>query len=235
MTISRSELEPLVAAWDVGQDATNDPRVRDMARAETYRVHVAFDQLPIAVQFVDFDPYQSFEQMRDQVISSGTMLVWTGESETPLWDQETNWKARAVHDWEHITKSCDFSMEGESALVREGAQCMPGLAPLYISEVMLQAAVKNFTGEFAGQQKLVILPDEVQRYAINLRGPIGYQGPELPRTVWSTATFLRVGNPETAMVHLAAKGYSQEASLIIVDAASMLNEQLDKGSAARVP
>lgn len=169
MTIHRSELEPLVQAWHASADATQQPQVQAMIREETGRIHRAFAQLPIQVQFVDFDPYDSFEQMRDQVQSSGTMLVWTGASETPLWDPQTNWMARAVHDWDHIVKSCDFSMEGEAAAARAAAQCRPGLAPIYLSEVMLQAAIKNYSGEFV-EQKLVVLPEPLQRYAINLRG-----------------------------------------------------------------
>lgn len=167
--ISREEQAYLVRAWNAADDATASREAQQMIAAEKARVHSAFAQLPIRVQFVDHDPYRSFEQMRDQVQSTGQMLVWTGASETPLWDPQTNWMARAVHDWDHIVRSCDFSMEGEAEAYRNAAACRPGLAPLYLSEVMLQAAIANYTGSFV-PQKLVLAPEVVQRRARQMRG-----------------------------------------------------------------
>lgn len=226
--ITQSELEPLVAAWNAGRDATFDQQVQQMVAAETQRVHQAFERLPIRVQFIDVDPYGSFEEMRDQVQSTGTMLVWTGASETPLWDAETNWKARAVHDWDHIIKSCDFSMEGEAAAARYAAQCRPGLAPVYLSEIMLQAAVANYTGQFA-EQKLVVLPEPLQRHAMSLRGTHPDAMTEL---VWDTASLLRVTSPEATMVHLSARGIDADTAVVVLDAAQMLNQQVDAEAAA---
>jgi predicted ArsR family transcriptional regulator len=173
--ISRSDLKLLSDAWDAAPDATEDPQVREMINAEVQRINAAFEHLPINVEFVDFDPYHSFEHMRDQVASTGTMLIYTGGSETPLWDEVTNWKARAVHDWDHIVKACDFSIEGEAAAFRHAAQCRPQMAPVYMSEIVLQAAIANYRGGFV-EQKLVILPPELQRRAEKLRGGLGQSG-----------------------------------------------------------
>ncbi len=235
-TITRDEMQQLVAAWHAGNDATNQPHVQAMVAAETARIHQAFAQLPIQVQFVEHDPYASFEEMRDQVQSTGTMLIYKGGSETPLWDEHTNWMARAVHDWDHILKSCDFSMEGEAAAFRHAAQCRPGLAPLYMSEVMLQAAIANVEGGFV-PQKLVVLPEHLQRYAEKLRGlgaasdapPIPPEG--IVNLVWLTAGLLRVSGPEATMVHLAAGGVDEQTALLTLDAAQMLNAQVDQAFA----
>ncbi len=170
--IPRNEQAYLVRAWHASQDATSTPEAQQMIAAEQARIHQAFRQLPIQVQFVDHDPYQSFEQMRDQVRSTGQMLVYKGSSETPLWTPHTNWMARAVHDWDHIVRSCDFSMEGEAAAFRHAAACRPGLAPLYLSEIMLQAAIANYQGAFV-PQKLVLAPENVQRRAVQMRGMPG--------------------------------------------------------------
>ncbi len=174
------------------------------------------------VRFVDHDPYKSFEEMRDQVRSTGTMLVWKGASETPLWTPLTNWKARAVHDWDHIVHAVDFSMEGEAAAYRKSAERTPGLAPLYLSEIMLQAAIQNYTGNFV-PQKLVMAPEEIQRRARGMSG-IPEQR-RLAEAVWTIAGMLRAARPPELMLHLRAMGYSRDQSLVILDAARMLETQ----------
>jgi hypothetical protein len=177
--ITREEQAYLVRAWHAAGDATASPEAQQMIAAEIARVHQAFAQLPISVQFVQHDPYRSFEHMRDQVQSTGQMLVYMGASDTPLWDPQTNWMARAVHDWDHIVKSCDFSMEGEAAAFRHSAACRPGLAPLYLSEIMLQAAIANYEGAFV-PQKLVLAPEVVQKRARQMRGVQGAKGSRRP-------------------------------------------------------
>lgn len=225
--ITRPDLKLLSDAWDAAPDATDDPRVQAMINSEIARINAAFEQLPIQVKFVDFDPYASFEQMRDQVASTGTMLIYKGGSETPLWDKVTNWKARAVHDWDHITKACDFSMEGEHAAFREAAQCRPQLAPVYMSEIVLQAAIANYRGGFV-EQKLVILPEELQRRAEKLRGGLGQleaESDEWTEAVWTAAGMLDMGTPlPLVVIHLASMGFDKDESLIIADAATRLRE-----------
>jgi len=232
MTISRSEMARLVSAWNAGKDQTLTPRAQEMIQAEVTRINRAFNKLPIRVQFVDHDPYRSFEEMRDQVNSTGTMLVWTGFSDTPIWDPETNWKARAVHDYDHIVQSLDFSMEGEAAAARYSSKRMPGLAPLYLSEIMLQAAVANYTGDFV-PQKLVLLEEQDQRFATELRG-VGDEPLDDAELVWETAGVLRVGTPESAMIHLGARGVGIRRALIILDAAQRLNAETVSETVCRV-
>lgn len=226
MTISRAELAPLVRAWNIGQDATEDPKVRAMVNAERTRIHKEFAELPIRIKFVDHDPYTSFEQMRDQVQSSGQMLVWTGSSETPLWDEKTNWMARAVHDWDHLVHQADFGMEGEALVTRQAIAAREKLAPLYLSEIMLQAAVQNYTGDFA-KQKLVLLDHETTRYALNLRGVSNARMPvDAHDLVWTVAGWLKYSKPELAMIHLSAMGVPESDALVVLDAARELNESL---------
>jgi hypothetical protein len=221
--ISKEEMGLLVAAWDAAPDATHDPRVRKMIGHEVARIEGAFKKLPVQVQFVDHDPYKSFEEMRDQVRTTGTMLVYKGASETPLWTPETNWKARAVHDWDHIVHSVDFSMEGEAAAYRHSASRAPGLAPLYLSEIMLQAAIQNYTGSFV-PQKLVIAPEHIAKRARGMSG-VPHEHAGAADTVWFIVGLLRCARPPELMLHLHAMGYGQEQSLIILDAARMLATQ----------
>jgi hypothetical protein len=224
--ISRSELASLVDAWDAAPDATHDPRARSMINAEVRRVKRAFAQLPIRVQFVDHDPYHSFEEMRDQVQSTGTMLVYKGESETPLWDPLTNWQARAVHDWDHIEHALDFSMEGEAAAYRHAAARTPELEPLYLSEVMLQAAIRNYTGAFV-PQKLVLAPESIRRRARGMQGLGDTErfDPAVLATVWDAAGMLHYMSPEELIVHLRYMGFDLDQAIPMVDAAQMLHAQ----------
>lgn len=91
-------------------------------------------------------------EMRDQVRSTGILYIWTGASDVPMWDAKTNWKARAVHDWQHIQDQFDFTMGGEY----EGFK--------------VAARVANAYGEFSSDQKIVILPPEEFRKASGLQG-----------------------------------------------------------------
>jgi hypothetical protein len=232
MAITRAELAPLVQAWEQGQDQTESPRIRAMIDEERKRIHREFAELPIRIKFVSHDPYASFEQMRDQVQSTGQMLVWTGASETPLWDEKTNWMARAVHDWDHLVHQADFGMEGEAMVTRKAVAAREKLAPLYLSEVMLQAAVQNFTGQFS-KQKLVLLDPATERYVLSLRG-VGDVTKQSDATdlVWMVAGLLKFGKPELAMVHLGAMDVPESEALVVLDAARELNQSLQP---ARVP
>lgn len=228
MAISRTELAPLVRAWHEGHDATESPHVRAMINAERTRIHREFAALPIRVKFVGHDPYTSFEQMRDQISSTGQMLVWTGASETPLWDERTNWMARAVHDFDHIVHHADFGMEGEALVTRKAVAAREKLAPLYLSEVMLQAAVQNYTGQFSAQ-KLVLLDPSTTRYALSLKGLGGLghtKRSDVRDVVWTAAGMLKHSTAPMVMVHLAAMGLSEGDALVVLDAARALNRKV---------
>jgi len=147
------------------------------------------------------------------------MYIFTGFSDTPLWTPETNWKARAVHDWDHIQHGIDFSMSGEAAAFRVSASRMPGLAPLYLSEIALQAAVQNYTGEFEAQ-KVVLPAARIDRIARGLgRSPKEAATASL---VWRAAGILAVSGPAGMMMHLKAMGLNRSQATQIGGAALLL-------------
>lgn len=222
--ISDEEKARLVAAWRSAPDSSESPRVKEMVRHEVARIQRAFEALQrkIEVRFVDTDPYANYDQLRNDVIVNKRMLVWTGASETPLWTPEVNWKARAVHDWDHVTHDVDFSMEGEHAAYRVAAAKTPGLAPLYLSEIVLQAAVQTFTGQF-DEQKLVLPSDSTVKLVDSLRGPETQQRASM--LVWLAAGWLQFMTPAELMVHLRAMGVEQDAAIVVADAAMMLNDR----------
>jgi hypothetical protein len=222
--ITDEEKARLVAAWRTAPDSSSDPRVQEMVRAEVGRIQRAFEVLrrKIEVRFVDTDPYSTYQELRQDVIVNKRMLVWTGASETPLWTPEVNWKARAVHDWDHVTHDVDFSMEGEHAAYRVAAEKTPGLAPLYLSEIVLQAAVQTFTGQF-DEQKLVLPSDTTVKLIDSLRGPETQQRASM--LVWLAAGWLDFMKPAELMVHLRAMGVDEASSIVVADAAMMLRDR----------
>lgn len=228
--ISRAELALLVDAWHAGKDRSGDPLVKEMVAEEVKRINRAYEDLTrkISVTFTERDPYTSFEAMVADVMANHRMLVFTGGSITPLWDPETNWKARAVHDWDHIQHMADFSPEGEIDIYRHSAARMPGLAPIYLSEIVLQAAVQTLTGVF-DEQKLVLPPAQTIRKVPSLGVSLNQAqlatGSSAAMLVWYAATILRFSDHAGAMAHMARRGVPLEAAVAIVDAAAMLHER----------
>ena len=227
MSITAADLQMLAQAYLTGRDAAHTPRAQEMARAEAGRIERAFAALQrrIEVVFTDRDPYASYEQLRDDVRANKRMFVYTGFSDTPLWTPEVNWKARAIHDWDHLQHDVDFSLPGEAAAYRVSAARTPGLAPLYLSEIALQAATQNYLGTFAPQK--LVLPESaaverVARGLKGLRGLGGASGTRAPYLVWRAAEILRFGTPRDLMVHLAAMGLTKDQAVPIAAAALLL-------------
>ena len=226
MSIRREDLETLSEAYLKSPDRSNDPKVRAMVQAEVDRIERAFNALrrKIDIVFTPDDPYGSYQEMLQRVLSERRMYVFTGFSDTPLWTPEVNWKARAVHDWDHIEHGIDFSMTGEASAFRASAARMPGLAPLYLSEIALQAAVQNYTGNFAPQK--VVLPEaRIDRIARGLgRSP---KETATAALVWRAAGILAVSGPAGMMMHLKAMGLNRSQATQIGGAALLL-QRFDK-------
>lgn len=196
----------------------------DAAIAKTRR---DFAEIPVNVEFTDFDPYQSYEQMRDQVLSTGTLYIWKGASDVPMWDEETNWMVRAVHDWDHISQAFDFTMGGEYEGFRVAARKAPQLAPLYLSEIAMQAAVVNTYGDFAAAQKIVLLPEE------EFRQFRGVDAPDTPAEMVQTVSAMRsVMSDEEVAAVLGAAGV--DGPLLLIEASriydALVEGQLEAGS-----
>lgn len=228
MTATKAELEILARAYREGMDSLGTPEARAAVDAEVRRIEATFAELTkkVAVKFVAKDPYRSFEEMRDRVRGERQMLVWTGESDTPLWEPVVNWKARAIHDWDHIQHGLDFSMEGEAGAFRVAAARMPGLAPLYLSEIALQAAVYNFYQTFDAQKLVVPTQDRVERIVRQLRGLRGIPNRQQPLyTVWFVYGLYERGLTDgEVMLHMAAANIPAHLAVPIVAAGRELHE-----------
>lgn len=219
--LTADELRVLADAYRYGADIAASGRAQEMARAQAGRVQRAFRDMQqhIRVEFVDQDPYQSFEQLREDVLNR-RMLVYTGGSETPLWTPEVNWMARAVHDYDHVVESADFSPEGEIAAYRAAARKVPALEPLYLSEIVLQAADSALRGFTPGvAQKLVETSPDVECILRSRRN-----GNVRAEDVRQAAAILHVVGLEGLMMHLIAAGYDGEDAVRVALAASWMGD-----------
>jgi hypothetical protein len=145
------------AVYRDGACLAREPGVRDMLDALRGLILAAALRLPVRLDVSDHEPYGSMEHMRDCVRATGRMVVWAGASEgLPQWDARTNWAFRAVHDFDHMQRGCDFTFGGEREAWAAIADRWPILGPVTYSEVVLQAAYVNVYGAFPAQ-KVVIL------------------------------------------------------------------------------
>ncbi len=217
--LSREEIERLARAYVKGVDVARTRTGQEMARAQAERVHREFRKLQrkIHVEFTERDPYASFEELRADVLGNKRMFVYTLHSETPLWDEQTNWMARAVHDYDHVLANTDFTVDGEVQTFQVSAERAPSLEPLYLSEIALQAASSAVLGAFpSGPQKLVLTGPEVTKVARTFRRNTPDEATAW--TVWDAAGALRYMTPEELMMRLAPKSTYEEALLVVLAA-----------------
>lgn len=164
--VSDAEVRRLGEAYLKGRDILSTRRGKDMARAAAEKVHSEFDKVrkKVKVIFTERDPYPDFEALRADVRNNNRMYIYTGHSVTPLWDEQTNWKARAVHDYDHVKEGAGFGLHGEFMAFRASAKKAPQLSDLYMSEIPLQAAAYHLKGDFPdGPQKVVPISPELKR------------------------------------------------------------------------
>jgi hypothetical protein len=118
------------------------------------------------------DSYENSKALFDDISKNNHVFIFSLYNEHPLWDEQTNQKLRAVHDYKHHFESgkteLGFSLYGEFEAYQKAKndlftylwehesvptlELYPTLDKVLFSEIVLQAAVKHFTGEFAPQK-----------------------------------------------------------------------------------
>lgn len=128
----------------------------------------------VKVVFVDGQPFETVDQLREEVARTGVMPISRDYNQHDVFDAQTNLEFRAVHDYiVHIQhgKGADFSMRGEIMAYNAHMHLAPPEAiPALFTEVLAQAAVKNVYGYFA-EQKICILPFNYTEIGIEVVGP----------------------------------------------------------------
>jgi hypothetical protein len=115
----------------------------------------------VKVEFVDYDPYTTVKQMRDDVIESGVLKITELYNQDAFFGAEVNLMLRAVHDFQaHLganpkSKPKSFGMKGELQaynkhmnLVGKSSRAVPAL----FTEIIGQAAHFWYYGSFPDQK-----------------------------------------------------------------------------------
>jgi hypothetical protein len=101
------------------------------------------------------DSYENSKALFDDIAQNNHVFIFSLFNEHPLWDEATNQKFRAVHDYRHHFESgrseLGFSLHSEFENVPT-LEIFPILDKILFSEIVLQAAVRHYTGEFAAQK-----------------------------------------------------------------------------------
>lgn len=123
----------------------------------------------VDVVFVDGQPYDNAQQMRDEVARTGTLYISKDFNEHPVFSPEQNLKFRAVHDYVvHISPGSggpDFTDRGEIRAYNLHRKLVPPDAwPALFTEVAAQACYANVRGEFPVQKVAVF--DDVDFYNV---------------------------------------------------------------------
>jgi len=124
-------------------------------------VNNMFDKISkrVDVQFVDEHPYETAEELRQDVNQNKVLKISTLDSDHMVFDPETNQKFRAVHDYmTHIQRNTNFDGRGEIASYNSHIKTVPPAAyPALFTEVVGQACSFIVNGQFP-EQKIAILP-----------------------------------------------------------------------------
>ena len=166
-------LMPGPNGWDLYADLVADaylaapefePRAVSHFEALAPFVQKMFKQIEsrVNVKFVDYHPYETAQDLRQDVQQTGTMKIATIDSEHKIFDPITNAKFRAIHDYmSHIqaigSRGTDFTLRGELAAYNAHLKTVPQSAiPALFTEVVGQVSAYYKLGKFA-EQKICLL------------------------------------------------------------------------------
>lgn len=124
-------------------------------------------QSKVHVEFVDYEPYSSAEEMQQKVRETGVLEISSQFNQSEAFGPEVNLMLRAVHDFSaHLgsnpkQKPRSFSLKGElqaynKHLALVGSQSKA--AGALFTEIVAQVCHYRYYGNFP-QQKIVTLPD----------------------------------------------------------------------------
>ena len=113
----------------------------------------------IDVHFVEEHPYENADELRQDVKRNGVLKISTLDAEHDVFDERTNAKFRAIHDFmSHIQRNTEFDAKGEIASYNAHLQTMPPKSyPALFTEVVGQACSFIVNGKFP-EQKVALLP-----------------------------------------------------------------------------
>ena len=117
----------------------------------------------VNIQFVDYHPYSTAAELRDSVKNTGKMKIATIDAEHDVFDEITNAKFRAVHDYmSHIqaigSRGTEFDLRGELASYNAHLKTMPQKSiPALFTEIVGQVSAYYAGGGTFAEQKICLL------------------------------------------------------------------------------
>ena len=128
-------------------------------------INKMFDQIStrVDIQFVDYHPYKDAQELRDEVKQTGVLRIATIDAEHDIFDEETNAKFRAIHDYmAHIqaigSRGTEFTLKGELAAYNTHLKTIPQQAiPALFTEVVGQVCANYVQGGVFAEQKICLL------------------------------------------------------------------------------
>jgi hypothetical protein len=167
-------LKPGPNGWDlyarlVGEAYLAAPKFEQRAvphfEALTPFINKMFDQIStrVDIQFVDYHPYKDAQELRDEVKQTGVLRIATIDAEHDIFDEETNAKFRAIHDYmAHIqaigSRGTEFTLKGELAAYNTHLKTIPQQAiPALFTEVVGQVCANFVQGGVFAEQKICLL------------------------------------------------------------------------------
>ena len=111
-------------------------------------------QSKLKVEFVDYDPYESRDQMNKDVKETGVLKITSLYNDHPLYTKGENLMLRAVHDYyTHIIANQDFGLRGELRAYNTHAKLAPPAAlPALFTEIVGQVCYAIVYGDFTKQK-----------------------------------------------------------------------------------
>ena len=120
----------------------------------------------VDVQFVDFDPYKSAEEMQKKVKESGVLMISTLYNQADSWSPEVNLMFRTLHDftshlganpqkvaWSHFTAKGELiAYNKHLALLGKDARAIPAI----FTEIVGQAMYYHHFGDFPSQKAIIM-------------------------------------------------------------------------------
>ena len=167
-------LKPGPDGWDkyaelVGNAYLSAPKFEERAvrhfEALTPFINNMFDKIStkVNIKFVDYHPYKDAQELRDEVNETGVLRIATIDAEHDIFDEKTNAKFRAIHDYmAHIqaigSRGTEFSLRGELAAYNAHLKTVPQEAiPALFTEVVGQVCANFVQGGVFAEQKICLL------------------------------------------------------------------------------
>jgi len=119
----------------------------------------AWLKIPVNVQWVDRQPYQTHQELSEDIRTHKIMKISRDFNDSKLLPGDLNLMFRAIHDYLHYTLQAPFTATGEIKVFHLQKKFHPTEVgrKILFSEVVLQACYAEYFKEFSPTQKVILL------------------------------------------------------------------------------